>query len=173
MNKQELIKTFSDNHHTVITYIQALPDPHFSYRNHEKWTAGQQLRHILLTLLPFPKVLQSKDFIAQKFGTLQRTTWDYNTVRNNYLKTSRQAPSQFLPEEILPSQKAGLIAQLEEVLATINQLFVLYNEEELDSLVLPHPLLGKLSIREMFYLMSYHPLHHLNQIKEHLVSLNQ
>ncbi|GAA0881970.1 DinB family protein [Sphingobacterium siyangense subsp. cladoniae] len=173
MNRQELIKTFSDNHYTVIAYIQALPEPHFSYRNHEKWTAGQQLKHILLTLLPFPKVLQPKDYIAQKFGSLQRATWDYDTVRNNYLKTSRQAPSQFLPEEILPAQKEGLIAQLEEVLATINQLFVLYNEEELDSLVLPHPLLGKLSIREMFFLMSYHPLHHLNQIKENLVSFNQ
>lgn len=173
MNRQELIKTFSDNHHTVIAYIQALPDSLFLYRNHEKWTAGQQLKHILLTLLPFPKILQSKEFIVQKFGTLQRTTWDYDTVLNNYLKTSLQAPSQFLPEDILPAQKKGLITQLEEVITKINQLFALYNEEELDSLVLPHPLLGKLSIREMFYLMSYHPLHHLNQIKENLASLNR
>jgi len=173
MNKQELIKTFSDNHYTAIAYIQLLPDSHFSFSYNQKWTAGQQLKHILLTLLPFPKILQSKDFIFQKFGTLQRTIWDYDTVRNNYLKTSRQAPSQFLPEEIVPAQKEQLIMQTEEVLTRIDQLFALYNEEELDSLVLPHPLLGKLSIREMFYLMSYHPIHHLNQIKENLMLLNQ
>ncbi|GEM_PF-5890201 len=36
MNRQELIKIFSDNHHAVIAYIQALPDSLFLYRNHEK-----------------------------------------------------------------------------------------------------------------------------------------
>ncbi|WP_312339577.1 DinB family protein [Sphingobacterium sp.] len=173
MTKQELIKTFSDNHYTAISYVQALPESHFSFRNNEKWTAGQQLKHILLTLLPFPKILQSKDFISQKFGTLERTPWDYETVRNNYLKTSLQAPKQFLPEEISTEQKERLIAQTKEILDTINQLFALYTEEELDRLALPHPLLGKLSIREMFYLMSYHPIHHLNQIKENLMVLNK
>ncbi|WP_313270001.1 DinB family protein [Sphingobacterium sp.] len=173
MTKQELIKTFSDNHYTAISYIQALPESHFSFRHNEKWTAGQQLKHILLTLLPFPKVLQSKDFISEKFGTLERAPWDYDAVRNNYLKTSRQAPKQFLPEEIATEQKELLIAQTEETLETISQLLALYKEDELDRLALPHPLLGKLSIREMFYLMSYHPIHHLNQIKANLTILNK
>ncbi len=173
MTKQELIKTFADNHCTAISYIRSLPESHFSFSYKEKWTAGQQLKHILLTLLPFPKVLQSKDFIAQKFGTLERAPWDYDTVRINYLKTSLQAPKQFLPEEIATEQKELLIARIEETLETISQLIALYKEEELDRLALPHPLLGKLSIRELFYLMSYHPIHHLNQIKENLMVLNK
>jgi len=41
-----------------------------------------------------------------------------------------------------------------------------YTELELDSITIPHPLLGKLTIREMFYVMSYHPLHHKMQIQE-------
>ncbi|WP_293908025.1 DinB family protein [Sphingobacterium sp. UBA5670] len=84
-----------------------------------------------------------------------------------------QAPKQFLPEEIATEQKELLIARIEETLETISQLIALYKEEELDRLALPHPLLGKLSIRELFYLMSYHPIHHLNQIKENLMVLNK
>jgi hypothetical protein len=35
-----------------------------------------------------------------------------------------------------------------------------YPEKKLDSLILPHPLLGKLTLREMLYFTNYHVIHH-------------
>ncbi|MFN2437645.1 MAG: hypothetical protein ABR503_00495 [Chitinophagaceae bacterium] len=35
-----------------------------------------------------------------------------------------------------------------------------YSEEEIDRFVLPHPLLGKLTLREMMYFTIYHVEHH-------------
>jgi hypothetical protein len=113
-------------------------------------------------VLPFPKALPSKDFILHKFGTIDRQTWDYNTVIENYLKTSLQAPQQFLPEQVALEQKTTLTTDIQQVVQAIQQLLDHYTDEELDSLVLPHPLLGKLTIKEMFYLMTYHPSHHLH-----------
>jgi len=41
-----------------------------------------------------------------------------------------------------------------------------YSEQDLDELILPHPLLGKLTLREMMYFTMYHVLHHHKSIEE-------
>lgn len=171
MTKQELIKAFCNNHHEMIDYVTSLTDEQFTFSNNGKWTAGQQFQHVYLTIAVFPRVLSSKDFILQKFGTINRAGWSYNTLIENYLKTSRQAPQQYLPEQVSPEQKATIAADIHNVLPTIKQLLDQYTEEELDTLVLPHPLLGNLTIREMFYLMGYHATHHLRQTEKNLEEL--
>lgn len=166
MEKQELIKAFKGNHQEFTQYIDELNPEKFVYTYNNKWSAGQQLKHVLLTLNPFPKILPSKSYIAEKFGTIDRTNWDYETVLNNYLKSERKAPAQFVPDDVItPEQKEAIIADLQHHIETITSLLSNYTEVELDTLSIPHPLLGKLTIREMFYLMSYHPLHHLKQVE--------
>ena len=168
MTKQELIESFSKNHRELIDYVNSLTDDQFTYSSNGKWTAGQQLSHAYLCLLPFQRVLASKEFILEKFGKIDRPTWSYDTVLENYLKTSRKAPDRYLPEQISPEQKAEITEGLQEILPAIQQVFNEFTDEELDSLVLPQPLLGNLTIREMFYLMTYHPIHHLRQTEFNL-----
>jgi len=168
MTKGVLIKSFIDNHNDVIVYINSLTDLQFLSSNNEKWTAGQQFSHIYLTLIPFLKVLPSKDFILEKFGKIDRPTWNYETVVEKYLTTTLKAPAQYLPEKITLEQKLTICNDLQATLKSISELLDQYSEEELDTLVLPHPLLGNLTIREMFYLMTYHANHHLKQTKLNL-----
>lgn len=168
MNKQELIDTFLKNHQTLVSYVNSLSDDQFTFSNSEKWTAGQQLSHAYICLLPFLKVLPSKEFILQKFGKINRATWSYDEVIENYLKTNLKAPDNFLPGKISPEERSKISNDFLQVLSILQQLLNDYTDEELDTLVLPHPLLGTLSIREMFYLMSYHPIHHLRQAKLNL-----
>lgn len=166
MVKQELIAVFVANHQQVVQYIDGLEDSKFSYRYQDKWTAGEHLAHILLTITPFPKVLSSKAFISAQVGTVDRQIWDYETVLHHYAQTSLKAPDAFVrKEEVLYTHKAAIIPDIQQHLHDITLLLDSYSEEELDTLVLPHPLLGKLTIREMFYLMSYHPVHHQRQIE--------
>lgn len=165
MEKQALITVFVRNHQMAVQYINSLTSEAFCYRHMDKWTAGQHLQHILLTIMPFPKVLHSKEFIRDTFGLPDRAAWDPETVLHHYAQTSLKAPEAFLPKgPVLYHERTGIIADIEQNLGSISALLNNYSEEELDSLVLPHPLLGKLSIREMFFLMSYHPLHHQQQI---------
>lgn len=169
MKKQELIADFINNHEELIRYVDRLDDRGFSYSYDNKWTPGQQLEHILRTIIPFPKVLSSKAFILEKFGKINRSTWDYTTVLENYLQTSLKAPEQFVPkDDIAIIQKNELIRDIQAILRKTASLLDTYSEDELDTLALPHPLLGVLTIREMFYLMSYHPLHHQQHIEEML-----
>lgn len=168
MTKQELVEAFYKNHCELIDYVNSLTDDKFTYSYNRKWTAGQQLSHVYLTLLPFPKVLSSKEFILQKFGKINRLTWNYDMVLENYFKTSRKAPERFLPEQVSFDQRTKITTDFQEILPAIQQLLNGYTDEELDTLVLPHPLLGDLTIREMFYLMTYHATHHLRQAEQTL-----
>jgi hypothetical protein len=168
MTKRDLIKSFTGNYNDVIAYMHSLTDGQFLFSHNEKWTAGQQLSHIYLTLTPFSKVLLSKEFILEKFGKINRPTWNYETVVEKYLTTTLKAPEQYLPEEVIAEQKEIIYNDLQNVLKNISEILNKYSDEELDTLVLPHPLLGNLTIREMFYFMTYHATHHLKQTKLNL-----
>jgi len=37
--------------------------------------------------------------------------------------------------------------------------------QSLDKFMLPHPLLGKLAVREMLFFTMYHNLHHVNNVR--------
>ncbi len=168
MTKPELIAEFHKQHREFSEYINSLSDDDFVQRRADKWSPGQQLLHVYMTLVPFPKVLPAKAYIQEKFGTINRALWDYDTVIKNYKNTSLKAPEQYLPEAVTLQQRASITQELDQILAVIEKDLDKYSETELDTLVLPHPLLGKLTLREMFYLMSYHAAHHLQQTQRNL-----
>lgn len=171
MKKTELVNNFYNNHKELIFYINALSHQKFMYTKSGKWTAGQQLEHIYLCLIPIRQALASKDFIHQKFGTIDRPVIERDVLINNYktsLLNGGKAPERYVPGEVSIKQKKHQIEQLFDLLTQIKVELVDYSEVELDTLVLPHPLLGKLTIREMMYLMTYHAKHHLEQTKLNL-----
>lgn len=77
--------------------------------------------------------------------------------------------------------KEQLIAALEEVHGEVAEYFRSlrekagrtlvealrkWNEKSLDKLRLPHPLLGKLTVREMTFFTLYHDRHHLRSVRQ-------
>jgi hypothetical protein len=172
MDRPALIGQFTHNHRQLIDYIDLLPDGDFTVNKNDKWTPGQQLDHIVLCLQPLAQVLGAKAFIEQKFGTIKRPTWDFDTVLTNYnaaLVNGGKAPTRFVPPAIELGSKGTLVDTANELVSTIAQQLDTYTEAELDTLVLPHPLLGSMTIREMFYLMTYHATHHQEQTERNLV----
>jgi hypothetical protein len=171
MNTHELIEAFVANHAGSSEFICALTDEQFVHSHNGKWTAGQQLSHLLLCLQPISRALASKEYIQEKFGTQQRAAMSYEEVlaaTRMHLQNGAKAPERFLPAAVAVADRAALAQELSDITATIKSQLQSYSEDELDRLVMPHPFLGMLSVREMFYLMSYHPLHHLQQVRAHL-----
>lgn len=171
MNTAQLTQALKNNHQTFITYVNGLDEQEFMHVKNNKWTAGQQLQHLLLCLQPISKALASADFIREKFGVLDRDAVAYDTVIANYktgLANGGKAPERFLPAAVRFEDKSSIAEELMQTLNSISNNLNNYSDTELDSLILPHPFLGALSIRELLYLMSYHPLHHLEQVKANL-----
>jgi len=173
MTKENLAAHFNDNHQQVLDFINALPDHAFIQRANEKWTPGEQLEHICLCIKPIAQALGSKEFIEEKFGHIQRATFSSDEIMDQYktaLANGGKAPQKFIPAAVDLSRKTALISETQTTLKDIGQHLDHYSEHEMDSLVLPHPLLGALTLREMFFLMSFHALHHLEQTRINLLT---
>jgi hypothetical protein len=170
--KADLMKQFRANHEELVEYISRLSDVAFVTSANDKWTPGQQLEHVYLCLVPMAKVLPSKEYMLVKFGAIDRNVWDDDEVIKTYkaaLAAGGKAPEKFVPEAVSIERKPSLVDDTTQILDAIDQALASYTEEELDTLTLPHPLLGKLTIREFFFMMAYHATHHLQQTKVNLV----
>lgn len=171
MTKPILLDQFEQAHIELINYIQTLPAAAYLYSYEDKWTAGQQLTHVILCLQVTSKALLPPEVIEQRFGKIDRPEMTFDELVRHYLaglQAGGKAPERFLPGTTDIDQRERLNTELLNLLVTIRQQLTTYSEAEMSSLSLPHPFLGKLSIRELFYLMTYHAGHHQRQIVDHL-----
>jgi DinB superfamily len=172
MNRQEIINKLKENHQTFVDYILSLSDDEFLYCRPEKWNAGQQLDHINRSVSPLNMAFNLPDFaLTLIFGKANRPSKTYEGLVKKYqdkLKTGYQASGRFIPKPIGLSQRLPLAQSLIKKVSKICDQVESYSEQDLDLLILPHPLLGKLTIREMLYFTCYHAEHHQQIAKRNL-----
>lgn len=164
MEKQEISDKLKKAHLAFTLFIDSLTDEEFLVSYDGKWTPGQQLDHIYISVKPLTQALYLPDFILKLlFGKANRPSKTYEELVEKYQKKladGGRATSKFIPKEISVSQKEELIDSLTYSVEKLIKHVQGSSEKELDVLVLPHPLLGKLTLREMLYFTIYHVGHH-------------
>lgn len=152
MDKKSIINNLLQRHREFGQYLDALSKEDFEISRKEKWSAGQDLDHIIKSIKPLSDVLPNKEIIATKFGKGNGISTDYETLVSRYkgkLAEGGTAFGKFIPKKINWNKKVDLLRQLHELSEKIAESLQQYTEEELDELLLPHPLLGSLTVREM------------------------
>jgi DinB superfamily len=176
MERHEIIKLLKENHSSFINYINGLTNDEFLFTNQQKWTAGQQLDHIYLAVKPVALALSlPKFFIRFIFGKANRSSRTYEDLVKKYLiklENGGRATGRFIPKTIALNQKETISKTLNKSTNVLCSKIENFTEQELDTLVLPHPLLGKLTIREMLYFTIYHVGHHHEITKRNLKTSN-
>lgn len=56
MQKQAVKDKLIENHQSFIEYIHSLSNEEFEQSKNEKWTPGQQMEHILLSVKPVRQI---------------------------------------------------------------------------------------------------------------------
>ena len=83
------------------------------------------------------------------------------------LQAGGKAPSSFVPKTIATNQNSQkLVEQFERKHAKFVHKIMKISEKQADLCLLPHPLLGKITYREMLYFTLYHIGHHHHSIIE-------
>ncbi|MCW3083306.1 MAG: hypothetical protein JWP12_672 [Bacteroidetes bacterium] len=163
MNKQQIIESLQSKYHSFIDYINSLSTGEYVYSYQQKWTAGQQLEHIVLCVKPIVQVFSMDAAAIEKnFGSTDRISSTYEALLQEYtekLKEGGKAPSRYVPESSLPDREV-LTETLAKLIAELNSKIENFTEQELNRLCIPHPLLGNLTLREMLYNVIYHVQHH-------------
>ncbi len=164
MNKQEIISSLLDKYNSFIKYMNELSPEDYLFGYQQKWTAGQQLKHIVLCVEVLVQVFNMpKSIIEQKFGLTAKSGCSYEELTNKYVekfKEGGKAPDRFVPGFIPISQGELLCNELATLVSEVCSKIENFTEQELDTLRIPHPLLGNLSMREMLYNTIYHVEHH-------------
>jgi hypothetical protein len=172
MDKQAITDLLTNKYSLFVNYINSLTAEEYNFSYQQKWTAGQQLGHIALCVKPLVQVYSmDKPIIEQSFGRTDREKHTYEGLLNIYLeklKEGGKAPARFLPENVPFNERETLCEILTKMIKELNVKIETFNEEELDTLLIPHPLLEKLTLREMLYNAIYHVTHHQNQAIQHL-----
>lgn len=174
MTKDEIKKELLARHKAFAEYILTLNATDFMFSSGAKWTAGQQLDHICRATSLIPLGLKLTGFITRLlFGKPNRATMDYPTLVKKYstvLANGGKASGIYIPRKINFSSGERLKNKLLNHVERINAALDRVPEPDLDHYLLPHPLLGKLTVREMMYFTLYHVDHHKAKAAENLLA---
>ena len=104
------------------------------------------------------------------FGKPEGRSKTYEEICEVYraeIAKGAQASGRFLPEQSLvenaEEKKAQLLLQWSKVSTELVETAGKWNDSDLDGYLLPHPLIGKITIREMLFFTIYHNLRHASQ----------
>jgi hypothetical protein len=159
-------------HSEADAYLRTLPASKFVEPQGEKWSPADHVRHLRKSISPLvPALAMPRFVILGMFGWSRRGSHSYRALREIYLRAlddggqaGRFAPS---PRPLPADAEHYRDEVLAEWQRTSDELLVeiaRWPEASLDRCRLPHPLLGKLSVREMLFFTLYHNSHHLNLI---------
>ncbi|CAN5308216.1 DinB family protein [soil metagenome] len=166
MKKSELQERLKSNHSSFTNFLRNLSDVIANHSMPGKWTPIQQLSHIEKSVAPVKLALSIPKFILSiLFGKANRPSLSYDELIAKYkikLQEGGKSTTRFLPDGTCDRIK--LQDALDRHVNALSGKLDSFSENELDKFILPHPLLGKLTLREMLYFTIYHVEHHHSQI---------
>ncbi len=150
----------------AIQHFNALPDNvFFSRPQPEKWSPAEVLQHLVLSVRPLNLAYSLPRFsLRLLFGTPNRPERTYEQLVEKYkqkLALGGKASAPFIPKPIRHGRgKLEVINSFANEYSTFERKVASTNEADFNRHLLPHPLLGKLTLREMTYFTIHHLEHH-------------
>lgn len=177
MEKEAMIALLQQNYAQLVAKVSQLDDRALLYAPTEKWNALQQVDHLIKSVTPVNMAFGLPSFILSwRFGVANRPSRSYDALVDRYhikLQAGGRASAAFVPPpEIAATEKEKLLLQLDKVVCQLARRTTRYKDFALDKYILPHPLLGMITLREMIYFTAYHASHHGKSIQHGLVSLS-
>jgi hypothetical protein len=153
----------------VIQTIQPMDRRRFEGRPEGKWSAGQQLAHLNRAIRPLLPAYRSRRWLLKMvFGKPNRPSRSYEDLRKKYqekLEKGAVSSRYFLPPVVGIHEKDAQLQMFQSNASKLIGYARRIPELSLDQYHLPHPILGRLTLREMLFFTIFHIHHHLEQVK--------
>jgi hypothetical protein len=167
--KTELIAALQDSNQSAENWFRAVPANDFFARQGEVWSSSDNVDHLIKAVKPISKALKLPKITLQAmFGRPEKPSMTYEELCDRYRAeiargaqaSGRYLPNQHTPDDDTESKKKELLDQWSKANEELLSIVEKWDEKELDRYLLPHPLIGKLTIREMIFFTIYHNLRH-------------
>lgn len=172
MKKEVIVELLEEKHLELFSWLAKQSNDIWEKGPEGKWTTGQQIQHLVNSLQLLNNALSyPRFFLKYKFGTCNRETRDYETIVKKYLeklienKDKATVFNQKLHKPTL-KEKERLLTRLQIQHKKLQYKTLKVSDINLDTLVIPHPLMGKMTIREIIMWTAYHTEHHTKILKD-------
>lgn len=171
-SKTEIIQVLGDETSAVHDYFAALPEAEFFEAPASVWTPADNLVHLIKSASPVVTALKlPKVALRLRFGKAKHTSRSLAEVRAAYMAFANAgtaiATGGYVPEVESKSAEErerilqGWVKKNRQLISAVDA----WQDADLDTLVLPHPLLGNMTLREILLFTVYHNMHHVNDVQ--------
>lgn len=175
MTADELRRAFDEQETDSVAYWNAFDTAAFFRRIGASWSPAETVRHLSKSTRPVAKALAMPKLVLRfMFGRARRPSMTYDAFCDRYRQAlseggqaGRFAPSE-RTESDLEAWRKTIMAEFAQASGALRKSIARWPDRKLDRLLLPHPLLGKLTVREMLFFTLYHQRHHIAVVKRHL-----
>lgn len=166
MSKEEILQQLHTANLQLVDTCKGIDEELFFRQPKEKWSIAQNVKHLTISANTTRLAYSLPKFIVKIYGGKpNRPSRSYDEVVNKYqlkLQQGGKASGIYIPKIINPATgKTNLlqtfIRSAEKLSAAIQ---LKNNETQLDQYIIPHPLLGKITLRELAFFTIYHTQHH-------------
>ena len=173
-SKNDIIRQLENVSDKFSSFCSGISNELFFRQPIEKWSVAQNVTHLItsanMTRLAYrlPKLI-----IRLYTGKPNRSSRSYDELVAKYkykLVQGGRASGRFVAKPVSQNNgKENILDNFNKsMIKLINALQTKWDDKQLDKYLAPHPLLGKITLRELSYFTIYHTEHHLLIIKERL-----
>lgn len=166
MTKSEILQLTDQKFQNLFDFLESHDNEKWNQGPEGKWTSGQHIVHLIQGAKPLNKALGMPKFILwYKFGKANRGPRTYDEVVAKYHTKLRAAGEVISPfsknmPDTPPDGKQAIISKLSKERDILTKKINKISEKDLDKYLIPHPLMGRMLIREMLMWNAYHIEHH-------------
>ncbi|MBC3847781.1 DinB family protein [Winogradskyella echinorum] len=172
MDKEAIADLIEAKHSELISWLEQQPKESWTQGPEGKWTQGQQALHLLQSVKPLNDALSMPKFLLRfKFGKANRPVRDYDAIVKRYQERLLDAKgktfkgSQNMKVPTL-ADKHYILNRLQTESKKLQYKTKKISDTNLDTVILPHPLMGKMPVREIIMWTAHHVEHHTKILKE-------
>lgn len=166
--KTEIIDALNQVYQLVYDQLSAVDYEVFTHEALKKWSPHLQLDHLLKSSKPVASALSLPKITFRVFGIPNRDSKSYTELVDFYqakLAEGATATGKYIPMA-QGEQETLLTTWLETGNKLAERIEKNWSEDQLERYLMPHPVLGKLTVREMLFFTVYHTLHHHKSIAQ-------
>ena len=170
--KQEIAAAFVAEFTAVHDFFAGIDGEKFLAAPEGVWSPAENLVHLIKSCAPVIMALGlPKTALRIRFGWVRHETRTLAQVRYTYVNEALagggRAGGPFVPEGIEPTADAQsrILTKWQDKGNELQAALKKWSDQALDHYVLPHPLLGKMTVREILFFTLYHNLHHVNDVQ--------
>ncbi len=171
MDKLKIAELIEQKHQDLFFWLEKQPKDNWEKGPENKWSTSQHFLHLKDSIQLLNKALGYPEFILKyKFGTCNRPTRDYENVSKNYLQklSENQERARNFNKDLakpLLNDKVSLLSNIEKQQKKLQKKVLKSSDKNLDTLLIPHPLMGKMTLREIIMWTAFHTEHHTETLK--------